>query len=103
MQLMLAKAWGQCLDALGGLEGCVNQVRDLGRQPAICMMPRPHSVVLEHHDIHTGTGAPGPLKARARLVVARLNDRGYLTGRLNGMKCAPSLIRACRQVCWPTV
>ena len=38
-----------------------------------------------------------PSRAWARLVVARLNDRGYLTGRLNGMKCAPSLItiRAC--------
>ena len=35
-----------------------------GPVPAICMMPRlrPPSVVLEHHDIHTGTGVPGPLK-----------------------------------------
>ena len=38
------------------------------------------------------------------LVFARLNDMSYLTGRLKGVKCAPSLItnRACRQVCCPT-
>ena len=59
-------------------------------------------MVLEHHDIYTGTGVPGPFKGPGK---ACLNDRGYLTGRLNGMKCAPSLItiRACRQVCWPKV
>ena len=53
---------------------------------------RPHSVVFEHHDIRIGTD-----------VVACLNDRAYLTGRLKGTKGAPSLAtsKACRHVCCP--